>query len=62
MEENRLKRCLKGVKGGNRHSGGGWICLLSVTECKDFDRTSPIWGTIPRIAGESREYVVGLCQ
>ena len=23
MKENRLKRCLTGVKGGDRHSGGG---------------------------------------
>jgi hypothetical protein len=31
LEENRLKRCVNGEKGGDRHSGGGgWICL-SVT-------------------------------
>ena len=27
MEENRLKKCLKGVKGVDGTSGGGWICL-----------------------------------
>ncbi len=31
MEESRLKRCLKGRGGGDRHSGGGWI-RLSVTK------------------------------
>jgi len=35
VEENRLKRGLKGVKGGDRHSGGGRICL-SVTGVNFF--------------------------
>jgi hypothetical protein len=26
VEENRLKRCLKGGGGGDKNSGGGWIC------------------------------------
>jgi hypothetical protein len=55
VEENRLKRCLKGTGGGKRHSGGGGFVLLSqvvshTNICGNSVKTSK-----KKIAGEKRK-------
>ncbi len=45
MEENLLKRCLKGVQGGDHTPGGGRICLR-VTEVHLTVGNS--WGGVSR--------------